>query len=75
MDVIFRYRNNQLSRYQLVVVEGSPIYSQAQHNVLDASKGLLDRFQAYEGDSYLRNMSRLLALVNSYQSIEIRRAT
>jgi len=73
LTVVFRFRNNQLSRYQLVVTEGSPVYSQAQsHNALDAAKGVLDRFSNFEGDLYLQNMSRLLSLVTSYQSIEIK---
>jgi DNA-binding transcriptional ArsR family regulator len=73
LDVIFRFRNNQLSWYQLRLVEGAPIYSQAQsHIALDAAKGVLDRFKVYEQDSYLENMSRLLTLVNTDQNMEIK---
>ena len=49
MDVIFRFRNNHLSRYQIILLEGSPIYSQAQpYSVLDTAKSLLERFKTYE---------------------------
>ena len=73
MDVVFRFRNNQLSRYQIILLEGSPVYSQPQpYDVLDVAKGLLNRLGAYESTSYLSNMSRLLAIVNtSTQSIQI----
>ncbi len=73
LDVIFRFRDNQLSQYRLVVTEGAPIYSEAQsHIALDAAKGVLDRFRDYAGGSYLANMSRLLSLVNTQQNMEIK---
>ena len=51
----------------------SPIYSQAQpHSVLDTAKSLLERFKTYEDTSYLENMSNMLALVNTTESIEIK---
>jgi hypothetical protein len=73
LDVVFRFRNNQLSRYQIILLEGSPVYSQPQpFDVLDVAKGLLGRLGAYESASYLSNMSRLLAMVDSStQSIQI----
>ena len=73
LSVYFRFRNNQLSRYQLVVEEGAPIYSQAQsHIALDAAKGVLDRFRAYQSGAYLENMSRLLSLVYTDKNMEIK---
>ena len=73
LDVVFRFRNNQLSRYQIILLEGSPVYSVAQpFSVLDGAKGLLGRLAVYEGSSYLANMSSLLSLVTaSTQNIEI----
>ena len=73
MDVVFRFRNNQLSRYQIILLEGSPVYSQPQpFSVLDGAKGFLGRLALYEGTTYLSNMSSLLSLVTaSTQSIEI----
>jgi hypothetical protein len=73
MDVVFRFRNNQLSRYQIILLEGSPVYSQAQpFEVLDSAKALLGRLAAYEATSYLSNISSLLSLVNApSQNIQI----
>jgi hypothetical protein len=73
MDVVFRFRNNQLSRYQIILLEGSPVYTQPQpYSVLDVAKSLLGRFATYEDTSYLANMNSMLALVNTtVQSIEI----
>jgi hypothetical protein len=75
LHVVFRFRNNQLSRYQLIPLEGSPIYWQAQpYSALDIAKNLLARMQTYEASPYLANMSSILALVNSAQNIEITQA-
>ncbi len=71
--MVFRFRNNQLSRYQIILLEGSPVYSQPQpYSVLDAAKSLLGRLATYESTSYLANMSSLLSMVNNQtQNIEI----
>jgi hypothetical protein len=73
LDVVFRFRNNQLSRYQIILLEGLPVYSQPQpYSVLDVAKSLLGRLSTYESTSYLANMSSLLSMVNtSTQNIEI----
>jgi len=72
IDVVFRFRNNKLSRYQIYLFEGTPIYAQAQpYNVLDAAKSLLQRFRSYEDSSYLEEMSNILASVNETGNIEI----
>ena len=73
MEIVFRFRNNQLSRYQIILLEGTPVYSQAQpYEVLDVAKGLLERLAGYEATSYLSNMSRLLSMVStSTQNIQI----
>lgn len=73
LDVVFRFRNNQLSRYQLIILEGSPIYAEAQpHSVLEKAKDLLSRLGVYEDKVYLANISSLLALVDNPQNIEIK---
>jgi hypothetical protein len=73
LDVVFTFRNNKLCQYQLTVVEGAPIYSVAQsHVVLDTANYLLDRFKAYQGGSYLQNMSKVLAMVTASPAIEIK---
>ena len=73
MDVYFRFRNNELSWYQIIMLDGSPVYSQPQpYSALDSAKGLLGRLASFENASYLGNMSTLLSLVsNSMQNMEI----
>ena len=73
IDVTLRFRNNQLSKYQLNAFEGSPIYSQPQpKSIVDSARGLLTRLATYESTTYLSNMSALLSLVStSTQKIEI----
>ncbi len=73
MYVVFRFRDNQLSRYQIIMVEGSPVYGQPQpSSILDTAKNLLGRLAAYEDTPYLANMSSVLSLVNNAaQSTEI----
>jgi hypothetical protein len=72
IDAVFRFRNNKLSRCQLSLFEGSPIYSQPQPNtILEAAKNLLQRLRAYEDTSYLREMSDMLASVNETENTEI----
>jgi hypothetical protein len=73
MDVVFRFRNGQLSRYQISILEGSPIYSEGQPiSALDTAKNLLQRLCAYEDTSYLGNMNEMLALVQKAENIEIK---
>ncbi len=71
-DVVFRFRSNQLSRYQLVLVEGSPVYAEAQPiSVLDAAKGLLERLKSYKDAPYLENMSKVAGELNTLANAEI----
>ena len=73
LSVAFRFRNGQFSQYQLTVDEGSPIYAEPQSPfVLDAAKNVIGRLQGYESGSYLSNMSRLMSLVSTSESIEIK---
>jgi DNA-binding transcriptional ArsR family regulator len=73
MDVYFRFRENELSWYQIIMLAGSPVYSQPQpYSALDAAKGLLGRLSIYENAGYLENMSSMLSLVsNAMQNMEI----
>jgi DNA-binding transcriptional ArsR family regulator len=65
LNVNFRFRNNHFSRYELDMVESSPIFTQIQPNdVLQNAKFILARYKTYSGDAYLTNMSKLLATVN-----------
>ncbi len=69
IDLVLRFRNNHFSLFQLSLVEGippfAPIYVQPQSaNVLEAAKSLIDRYGASSGETYLEEMSRLLASAN-----------
>jgi hypothetical protein len=71
-DVVFRFRNKKLSRYQIYLFEGSLIYAQPQpYSILDSVKNLLQRFRSYEDASYLEEVSNMLASVNETEKIEI----
>jgi hypothetical protein len=69
--VVLRFKDKNLSRYQLFVDEGSPVYAQPQTNILDITENLLDRYSAYSGASYLEEMSNLLASVNETKDVEL----
>jgi predicted transcriptional regulator len=73
IDVVFRLRNNQLSMYQIILLEGVPIYAEPQpYNVIDSAKGVLQRLIYYSGGtSYLEEMSHTLASVNVTQNFEL----
>ncbi len=72
ITVVFRFRNNKLSRYQLSSFEGTPIYSQPQPTtIVESAKNLLQRFRAYENSEYLQQMSSMLDAVNKSESVEI----
>ena len=65
IDIVLRFRNNHFSKYQLTVEEGSPIYTQPQPTgVLAATQSLVDSYKSYSGDSYLNDMSDLMANAN-----------
>ncbi len=72
LNVNFRYRNNHFSRYDLVLIESSPIFTQNQPNdVLQNAKFLLSRYKTYSGDSYLTNMTDLLAAVSTISNMNV----
>jgi len=71
LDVTFVFKNDVLSKYQLSVVEGSPIYSGAQpFTVLDSAKWIIQLLWSYEGASYLEKMNSTLYQVTNADSIE-----
>ena len=72
LDVDFRFRANHFSRYQLTMIESSPIFSQPQPgNIFEIARGTLDRYKAYSGDTYLEEMSNLLTQVNQTQNTTV----
>jgi hypothetical protein len=73
LTVSFRFRNGNFSQYKLAVDEGSIIYAEPQSPfVLDAAKNVIDRLRGYETGSYLTNMSDLMTMVSTPESIEIK---
>jgi DNA-binding transcriptional ArsR family regulator len=72
LNIDFRFRNNHFSRYELNMIESSPIFTQIQPNyVLQNAKGTLARYKAYSGDAYLTNMSNLLDTINKIDNIVV----
>ncbi|TRO51320.1 hypothetical protein E2P61_06520 [Candidatus Bathyarchaeota archaeon] len=52
--------------------EGSPVYSQPQpYTMLDAAKGLMNRFNSFEDTSYLQDMRAMLNSVEETDNAEI----
>ncbi len=65
LGAYLRFRNNHFSRYDLSMVESSPIFTQIQPNdVLQNAKFILARYKTFSGDAYITNMSNLLATVS-----------
>ena len=72
IDVVLRFRNRHLSRYQLSLFEGMPVYAQPQpYTVLDAAKGVVERFSSFEDAGYLDEMADLLASVEKTENLEV----
>jgi hypothetical protein len=54
------------------MIESSPIFTQAQPNdVLQNARFILARYKTYSGDSYLTNMSNLLASLSKVENTEV----
>jgi len=69
IDLVLRFRNDHFSLYQLSLIEGlplyAPIYVQPQPtDILEATRGLIERYRSVTNDPYLEEMSRLLASAN-----------
>ncbi len=65
-NVDLRFRNNEFSRYQLDMGESSPVFTETQPNdVVQAAKGVLERYQAFTGFPYLSQMANLIDAVNA----------
>ncbi|MHC3128481.1 MAG: winged helix-turn-helix transcriptional regulator [Candidatus Bathyarchaeota archaeon] len=71
VDVTLRFRNASLSRYSLQVLEGTPYYSQLQPTkLIDAAKGILERYHEYSRNSHLQAMRNMLETVNETGDFE-----
>jgi DNA-binding transcriptional ArsR family regulator len=72
ITMVLRFRNRELSRYQMSLFEGSLVYAQPQpFSVLDVAKDLIQRYSSFKGDDYVEKMSNMLASVNKSESTEI----
>ncbi len=72
IDVNLRFRGTHFSRYELNMIESSPIFSQPQPTaVLQNANSTLIRYQAYSGDAYITQMVNLLAAVTNTSNQEI----
>jgi hypothetical protein len=61
LNVELRFRDNHFSLYQLDMIQSSPIFTEPQpDDVLQAAKGMLERYKAYSGDAYLNQMISLI---------------
>jgi len=71
LDVTLRFRDTALSKYSLQVLEGTPYYSQLQPTkLIDAAKGILERYHKYSGTSHLEAMINMLETVNETGDFE-----
>jgi hypothetical protein len=72
LDIYLRFRNNHFSRYELTPIETAPILVQNQpSSILENAKATLERYRTYSNDSYLNEMSNLIAKVNTTGSTEL----
>jgi DNA-binding transcriptional ArsR family regulator len=72
IEVILRFRNNRLSNYQMLLLDGLPIYEAPQpFTVLDSAKWLLYKLLSYENAPYLSEMNNTLFQFGEADSIEM----
>lgn len=72
LNLDLRFRNGHFSRYELTMIESSPIFTQVEpYDVLLNAKGVLARYRVYSGDAYLAEMSDLLATVNETRNLAV----
>ncbi len=71
-DVVFRFRDNKLSRYQLNLFEGPLLLAEPQSNdLLDATRNLLARLKTYRNTPYLEEMNNILSSINEFTTMEV----
>jgi DNA-binding transcriptional ArsR family regulator len=69
IDIDIRFRNNHFSLYEFSLLEGvppyDPVFTQPQPtNILEVTKGIIERYKSSTNDPYLEEMSMLLASAN-----------
>ncbi len=68
LNIDIRFRNNHFSRYDLHMIESTPIFAQTQpSDALQNAKFTLARYKVYSGDDYL---SQMLSLLDTVTRIE-----
>jgi DNA-binding transcriptional ArsR family regulator len=72
IEVVLRFRNNILSNYQMLLLDGSPIYAEPQpFTVLDSAKWLIYKLLSYEDAPYLNEMNSTLFQFGEADSVEM----
>jgi len=70
--VTCRFRENMLYSCSLDVLKGSPVFAESQpNNLLDSTRGFLERYQAYSGASYLQEMRNMLDKVDETKEMTV----
>jgi DNA-binding transcriptional ArsR family regulator len=69
IDIALKFRNNHFALYEFSMLEGvppfDPIFTQPQpSDILEATRGIIDRYKSSTNDPYLDEMSMLLAAAN-----------
>ncbi|MGB9960450.1 MAG: hypothetical protein ACPLKQ_08065 [Candidatus Bathyarchaeales archaeon] len=73
IDILCNFRNNLLVWCKLTVIAGSPLYIQSQPaNVIEAAKGIIQRYQIYSGASYIKTMQNMLEQINELKPAAIK---
>ena len=72
IEVVLRFRNNMLSNYQMLLLDGLPIYAEPQpFTVLNSAKWLLYKLNSYEDAPYLQEMNSTLFQFSEADRIEM----
>ena len=76
IDLVLRFRNDHFSLCQISLIEGfppfAPIYVQHQPtDILEATRGLIERYKSISSDPYLEEMSKLLATAEETKNEQI----
>jgi hypothetical protein len=69
IDIALKFRNNHFALYEFSMLEGvppfDPIFTQPQpKDILEATRGIIDRYTSSTNEPYLEEMSMLLASAN-----------
>ncbi len=72
MTIVFVFYNDTLSKYQLSLTSGLPIYDGSQpFIVLDSAKWLIQKMSSFENEPYIEDMNYTLYQVNLADSYQL----